>query len=263
MKPLARLQKDFQRYVHYRDGGMQDVLVGGAQASAQERLEIYADAYRLRLLEVLGNEFKGLIALAGAEQFDQLGRAYIDAYPSTHYNVRWYGDHLATFLSEAASWNAQPALAEMATLDWAISTAFDAADESVIALDAVAIIPSPAWPGMVPVLQSTAQCLHQQWNVASIREAADHKTPPPALTALDTAADCLVWRKNMEVFYRLLNADEAAALAACINGACFAELCEVLLDWHDEADVALRAAALLRRWVEDGLVHDIRLPPHT
>ncbi|MGH8460190.1 MAG: HvfC/BufC family peptide modification chaperone [Stenotrophobium sp.] len=261
MSPLASLQKEFQRYVHHRDGAMQTMIVGDVSASAQERLDIYADAYRLRLLEVLGNDFKGLRALARAKKFEQICRDYIEAHPSPHSNVRWYGDSLAQFLREAAQWNTQPALAEMATLDWAISIAFDARDQAVLALDAVAAIPPPAWPGMQPVLNLSVQCLKQHGNVADIRKAADQKKRVPKLTSMTVASDWLVWRKEMEVFYRAVTPDEAAALSACISGACFAELCEVLLGWHEEANVAMRAATLLRRWVEDEMICAIELPP--
>lgn len=263
MKPLTHLQQEFQRYVHHRDGRMQDMIVGDACASAQQRLEIYADAYRLRLLEVLGNEFKGLRVLARAKKFEQLCHDYIETHPSPHSNVRWYGDGLAHFLNASASWNRQPALAEMAALDWAISIAFDARDQPVVSIDEVAAIPPPAWPGMVPALNASVRCLPQHWNVATIRKAADRTVRIPGLVKTQQPAHCLVWRRNMEVFYRTVTPDEATALGACINGACFAELCEALLAWHDEADVALRAAALLRRWVEDELVCEIRLPPHT
>lgn len=261
MNALAKLQKNFQRYVHHRTGPMQDMIVGDVRASTHTRLEIYAEAYRLRLLEVLGNEFTGLRALARAKKFEQICRDYIESHPSPHANVRWYGDGLAQFLRESASWKDQVALADMAALDWAISTAFDAHDQAALALDAVAAIAPPAWPGMQPVLHPAVQCLQQHWNVAEIRKAADHKKRVPKLTSLPAASDWLVWRKDLEVFYRAVTPDEAAALNACLNNACFAELCEILLAWHDEANVAMRAATLLRRWVEDELVIEIRLPP--
>jgi hypothetical protein len=261
MSALSRLQKEFQRYVHHRDGHMQDMIVGDVRASAQQRLEIYADAYRLRLLEVLGNEFTGLRALARAKKFERLCSDYIESHPSPHANVRWYGDGLAQFLRETSRWNTQPALAEMATLDWAISTAFDARDQPVVAIDEVAAIPPPAWPGMVPVPGASVQCLPLRWNVAEIRKAADRRLRIPRLAQNPEPAHCLVWRKNLEVFHRLVAADEAAALTACLDHACFAELCEVLLAWHDETNVALRASALLRRWVEDEMVCNIELPP--
>ncbi|MGH8540098.1 MAG: HvfC/BufC family peptide modification chaperone [Stenotrophobium sp.] len=261
MSALTQLQQDFQNYVYRRDGRMDSQIVHSEQIGSDERLQIYADAYRLRLLEVLGNDYNGLKLLAGAGKFERLAYAYIETHPSTQFNARWYGDGLADFLRGHAPWQQEPALTEMAALDWAMSVVFDAADEPAATVDTVAEIPPPAWPGMAPVLQSAQRRLGLHWNSAAFRKAADQQTEPPALAPLDAPAEYLVWRKELAVYYRSLETNEAAALTACASGACFAELCEALLQWHDEAEVAMRAAGMLRRWVEDGLIREILLPP--
>jgi len=54
---LRRLQENFQGYLLTPDARMHPHVHGSAQVSAEERLAIYANAYRLRLLEALGTDY--------------------------------------------------------------------------------------------------------------------------------------------------------------------------------------------------------------
>ena len=68
-----------------------------------------------------------------------------------------------------------------------------------------------------------------------------------------TDTDWLLWRGDLDVHWRTPDADEADALRALNGGKTFAELCERLATHHGEAG-ALRAVALLKRWLADGLL---------
>jgi hypothetical protein len=61
---------------------------------------IYRHGYRIRLRDALKNEFTGLQCMVG-QRFDALLDTYIDAHPSEHYNIRWYGSGLPSFLDDA------------------------------------------------------------------------------------------------------------------------------------------------------------------
>lgn len=62
------------------------------------RLAIYADAYRLRLLECLRAEYPILAALAGPTAFDLFALGYIAAHPSRSYTLYDYGAGFADYL---------------------------------------------------------------------------------------------------------------------------------------------------------------------
>src|SRR5688572_873990 len=94
--PLYELQKKFQDYVLSPQPGMEREIVSTPEADAKTRLEIYSDAYRLRLIEALATDYVAVKTLAGEEQFERLARAFIETHPSTYYNVRWFGESLAS-----------------------------------------------------------------------------------------------------------------------------------------------------------------------
>src|SRR5215467_6901805 len=99
MASLLKLEQSFKDCMLGETLDMQGHVVSNAKASAEERVHVYVEGYRLRLLEVLEDNFPGLHGLLGDEQFDRMGRAYIAAHPSTHPSVRWFSQHLPEFLN--------------------------------------------------------------------------------------------------------------------------------------------------------------------
>lgn len=253
MDTLRKLEADFQDCLLRNGLDMRGQVVGDALAGAEERVQIYVEAYRLRLLEVLQDNYTGLQALLGAEQFDAMGRAYIDAHPSTHPSVRWFGRHLEAFLRETAPYNERPYLAEMAAFEWAQGLVFDAADAPAAGLDALASVTPEAWAGLRFGLHPAVRQLTLHWNVPQAWQALE-SGEEPALHANDVVASWLLWRAQFMSHWRSLSEDEAWALEALREGRNFGELCEGLCRWHAPEGVALQAASLLKRWLTDGLI---------
>lgn len=247
---LRQLQRQLQALILSYEGEISDIA-SDASADAPTRVGIYAHAYRLRLLEVLENDFIGLRALAGEEKFTLACSEYIEAQPSQHFNARWYGAGLATFLRDTAPWSGELALCAMVDFEWALTLAFDAADQPHATEAEMATLPAERWAEMRPMLLDACLRRSLAWNVADHRKAAERNEDAPSLAACEPRQEMLIWRRDRIVRYRRLEADEASALDALRQGACFAELCELLCEWHDADAVAIRAAQMLRRWIVD------------
>lgn len=209
-----------------------DGVTDPVQAAAGTGFRIYVEAYRLRLLEALGHDYPKLLARVGADEFARIGRAYIAAHPSRQANLRWFGRALGDFLGHASPWRDDPALADVAHLEWAENEAFDAADAPVIGPEALAALAPEAWPGLVLSFH-------------------------PSLRRVDAKAETaawLFWRQGLDVMTRRLDLDEAAALDAARQGAPFEAVCRVLASQVGQDAAPARAAGLLRVWLEAGLV---------
>jgi hypothetical protein len=256
---LLGLQRDFSRYVLDGDiAPMTMQVIGNAAANAEKRLDVYSQAYRLRLLEVLGNDLPGLRVLAGDENFEQLCLAYIESTPSAHYNVRWYGEQFPEFVKNLDG-SQQPGRGEMAAIEWCLTLAFDTADDPLVDAEHMASVAGENWPGMQFQLHGSLQRLTLQWNVNEIRRAVDREETPPELHKFVEPQQWIGWRKDRNVRHRLLEHDEAAVLSAVENGSSFADVCELLCEWHDVETVAMRAATLLQRWVEDQWISRLQI----
>ena len=97
MKQLAATDARFQDNVLTGNPAIDGEIEGNSAEFRDARLAIYRDAYRLRLIEVLGNDYDVLHAYLGDELFDALAGEYVAAHPSTFRNVRWFGGQFLRF----------------------------------------------------------------------------------------------------------------------------------------------------------------------
>jgi hypothetical protein len=253
MSSLQILQQQILRAVLAEKAPPLPIIRQDSIANVDSRLAVYRHGYRVRLRDALKNEFTGLHDMAG-KRVDTLLDKYITAHPSEHYNIRWYGAGLAAFLDYAHPWRDKPQLAEMARLDWAISVAFDAANEPSASVSDLSAISPDGWPNLRLVLQENLHVLTSRYNTAACRRAADRGDKRPRLRHFDEPRQLLVWRKDTTVHYRQLEDDEWQVLSAAIQGKPFAALCERLACLHGEAAALPRMVTLLQTWLEAGLI---------
>ncbi len=262
MKPpaLADLQQQFQHYILSNTPGIDTAVIANARGDAHARLAVYADAYQLRLLEALGNDYEALRQILGARRFERLGRAYIEAHPSDTASVRWFGRHLPQFLRDTAPYAARPVLAELARFEWNKGEVFDAPDAEPLNLEAVAAVPPQDWPRMHLLPHPGLRRLDLRWNVPAMCQACEAQNPLPRARPRKQPRPWLLWRDEaLDIRWRPLAADDAAALDGLGQGHSFGELCELLCEWVKPDHAALHAAGLLKRWIVDGLIVRIEL----
>jgi hypothetical protein len=255
MNDLRQTQRYFQSHVLSQDERISREIISTPSASAQTRLRIYRNAYRLRLLEALGTDYPALNRLLGATAFENACRAYIDEHPSREPNLRWFGGKLDEFLRTNSPYCDRRVLSEMAEFEWALTLAFDAADESVVTVAELGAIPGQAWPGLTFRLHPSVRRLALQHNVAAYWKQVDAQQEPTELPReSERPVDWVIWRRELRSYFRSLDADEAFALDCLKAGENFAEICAALSDRVAEAELARYAATLLKRWVTDGLI---------
>ncbi len=257
MTDLVSLQHDFQAYLLHPDRQMHGHVVATPQLGVEERLDIYADAYRLRLEEALGVDFVAVHTLVGDSEFRTLARAYIDAHPSRHYSIRWFGQHLSAFLRNEPRYANRPVLAEMASFEWALGLALDAADAPCLDADELTRIPHERWPGLRITLHPSVHRLELHWSVPQLWKAIDAGAPPQQPVRTDVGNAWLIWRRDLASYFRSVDPPEAWALRAVAARHTFAELCEGLGRWIEDDQVAIYAATLLRGWLDQGLLSHI------
>ena len=259
MSALADLQQAFQGYVLRDEASLAERIAGGQQVDPRQRLRVYFDAYRLRLLEALATDYEALRALMGDEAFGAACRAYVEATPSLFRNVRWYGGGLPEYLRVTRPWVEQPVLHEVASFEWTLTLAFDAPDAPVVRFDELAALPQQSWPVLGFVLHPSVHFLELRTNAPSLRKATDAGDPLPDAVLADDAKTWLIWRKALTAYFRSLSESESWALAAVREGANFTALCEGLCRWCSPDQAAAQAATLLRQWVDDELISDLTI----
>jgi len=252
--PLRQLQRELQSHLLGADSAIVDAIVDAPPLPVAARLGIYRDGYRVRLIEALDDTYPLLHLLLGDEAFVALGAAFVASHPSVHRSIRWYGRELPEFLGRSPPHAEQPILAELALLEWTLAEVFDAADAESKPRAAFSAIDASAWSELKFEFHPSLRRLHFHWNTTAVWQAMSHQEPPPEPVCAEHPVPWLLWRQNLQNYFRSMNIDEAAALDSALRGDSFGDICESLAEWLPDEEIPLRAASLLGTWADSGII---------
>lgn len=253
-KNLAELQNALQNFLLDKNQDASQLTMETPMFSRQERLQIYHDAYRLRLIDALRNDYPAFYALAGHDEFVVIANEFIALHPSQHTSLRWLGEKLPGFLRSHSHWKTQTPAIEIAQFEWAQIMAFDAADVACATLDDVRVLQPEQWMEMQLELHPSLQRLScftnapQLWN--SIMKEDQVIAPINSIES----THWLIWREDLQVVYRSLEKPEAWALDAFKRQQSFSDVCSGLCEWFAQEQVPMQAAHYLQQWIRSGLV---------
>ena len=258
---LAELQTALQHYLLNEKNSVDEFTSETANFSRVERLGIYHEAYRLRLIDALRNDFPALERFVGDDRFIELMDQYIAAHPSQHPSLRWLGKKLPAFLHDSENIQHHIATYELAEFEWAQVMAFDASNSNTATLDDVRTLQNTQWLTLQLEFQPALQKLHLKSNAPEIWQALTKDDDAVEPIIEDEAQDWLVWRDDLQVVYRAVDTTELWCLNAFLDGKNFSDICEGLCQWFEPADVPPRAAQYLQRWLQNGLVARVVAEP--
>lgn len=251
MSTLAALQARFLAGVIDGKAEAMSDICATAQFSATQRMAVYANAYRRRLVEALASVHERTAQRLGESRFDTLGLAYVEAHAPVDRSLGRYGlDFPGWLQANAGSLVDLGALSPrtlsgVATIDTLLRRAFDAADAEPVGRDALLGLPMDAWPTLrvlaVPAF-ATARI-----DAAAIALWRDPDAPLAGETDETSVA---FWRRDGQTFFRSVAASEALLLARLRAGLTLAEAC--LGDSDDTAIPLDVAAPALLAWVDEG-----------
>jgi hypothetical protein len=231
-----------------------------------ERLEVYANDYYWRLAGVLELHFPTVAWMLGHVDFHNLVTDYVLVCPSREPDLRRYSRDFPSFISQHHEGTQQPELVEVAWIELDRVQVLDLVDEPPIGPEALAAVELHEWPQLRfcasksvrlrattrPFTPMAALCREGQ----SLSLARRHHPPRPGHT--------LIWRRELTVLHRDLEAREAAALQALLEGKSFLDICAAASGGDAELDEAGdragpgQVADWLARWLEAGLICAIR-----
>lgn len=259
---LYKIQNAFQAYLDNQAPEsayiIENLIIDTTQISAARRLEIYYNAYRLRLLEILKNDFPKVHTLMGDKAFKVLGRLYIAAYPSQHFSTRYFGQRLAQFLNEESAYVKQPYLAEMAHFEWALANTLDAADESPITLDYLKSVPPEQWGYLKIRFHPSLHLCNSDWDIPELWKAIEHQKLPQSPQKQKGPLTWICWRAGLQSQFRSLTKPQALILRLLKTDHDFADVCESLTEIIDSETIPTVVLGFIQQCIQDGLVTGVR-----
>ena len=256
MNTLRNLQDEFLNYLLDNSSiNIVEHIESTPRRSAVQRMAFYGNAYILRLKEALRTDYERLHCYLGDELFDSLMQHYIERYPSHHPSLRYFSQHMVVLVEQLEPFKQYPEIAEIARIEQCFADSFDAADHSSVSLNQLAELDPSAAAGLTLRFDDTVQLLPQRYNSFQIWQALANEETPPEKTSSDTT--WLIWRKDLVSLYRALEEAELAVLTLAMAGGCFADQCEVLLEYFNEQETPLKAVGYLQQWISDEMVVEL------
>jgi len=253
MNNLIALQKQMQNHLLSGDTIINESIVKTEKVTRERRLAIYREAYQIRLVDSLASNFPCLLIYIGRDAFNKIGLAYLDTFPSTYRSIRWFGDKLPNFLHDFYD-EEHAYIAELAEFEWKLTLSFDANDTDILMIEQMAAVPPEAWAEVTFTAHPSLQRMNFFWNSVAIWQAlSEEENPEPPIKNTSPAA-WVLWRHDFINHFYELEQDEAWAMDALLAAANFGELCEGLCQWHNPDVVGMRAATLLKKWIQSGLL---------
>jgi hypothetical protein len=257
---LRELQQDMQRYLLGEESGIMAAIVDAPPLPPADRLAIYRNAYKVRLIDALHETYPVLHGLLGDEAWIELGQAYVAAHPSVFRSIRWYGRELADFMAGCVPYSDAPILSEVALLEWTLSEVFDAEDAPSLSRSELSAVEPTAWGSLTFQFHPSLRRLTFSWNTAAVWKAMSIDETPPSPELAEAPVCWLLWRQNLQNYFRSMNAVESAALETALRGSNFAQICEclnALLPWEE---IPAAAASLLGAWADSGIIIGLGSP---
>jgi hypothetical protein len=234
-------------------GEVERRVLPSSELSALERLSIYSDMVRLRLVECLAEDFPALRYALGPERFAGLAERYLARHPSSHYSLNVLGRHMAAFLAAEAGLRNRGFLAELAELERALQEVFDAPAATSITADELMAVPRERWPGMRLVTIPALRLFAFRWPVNAFYQAfREDREPRPPRRAPSWVA---VYRKSFTVWRADLDRERHALLFALASGATLGEAVErcAAVEGADRERIGRSIAAWFQEWAAEGL----------
>ena len=255
MSRFAELQDMMQQAILTGDSRVLETLAPGGQEEKGVLLDVYRNAYVLRLVDIIGNDHPALKAYLGETNFNGLCRTFIKAQPSTSRNARWVSQGLADFASGTAPWAEYPEMGEIAWLERALGNAFDAADAQVLGLEDLGEVPAEEWARVRFDFHPSLQVSKLTTNAGDIWTALkDGGEDHPPVAVLDEPQTVAVWREGLTSKWRSLPPEEYMMLSAARDGVPFGVLCEMVATHAEPDTAAARAAGYLQGWIAAGML---------
>lgn len=190
-----------------------DWFTPGPRLTAEQRIAIHLEQFRLRVEGAVRAEIPGLVHLMG-EEADRWIRAYLVARPPTSWTLHQVAEPLAGWL---ATQDVPSSWVEMAELDRAVNRGFEAADAPPITVEELGGSPRLA-------LAPHVSLLRLRWSVHRVRSAVMSGGEVPPLE--EGTFPVVVFRRGLKMrhwevpsglFALLQGVGEGSTVAAAID----------------------------------------------
>ena len=257
MHNLRRLQTELLDYLLDQSPVIEEYIASGGSIDKRTRLNIYGNAYKLRLRDVIDTDHEILSYYLGDDLFNKLVDGYIESHPSTYASLRDFCCEIPMYLKVTPPFRDHPVISELARFERTLLFAFDANDAPLAKMIELSNVPLDKWPNIQVRFHPSVQLFETFTNCVEVWRAIKLKATPPEAIENDNIV-WIVWRTVERITeFRSMNVSEIGMIKAFLQGATLAEVCEELLEYHPEHEVSEVAVKYISQWIQRGQVAKI------
>jgi hypothetical protein len=235
------------------EGGLGRWVVGDGRLSPVQRLDIYANMYFYRILDVLLEAYPKLLAVLGEVEFHNLVTDYLVAQPPAHPSIADAGGRLPAFIDAHPASQERPWLGALARLERAYVELFDGPDAEALTFADLRARNAGEMAALRLELVPCHAVLEHPHPIGALWSSLEAGSSVPPAGSEPEAL--LVWRQDVRVYHRPVAPAERPLLAHLDKGGCtLAALCDHVGEGGVIEDAARYVFETLRRWVSDGLL---------
>lgn len=251
MTSLRTTIENFHDYIMEKSTEIEQEIVGVDPNFKDVRLAVYHEGYFLRLLGGLSRDFPAVKKLLGEDTFEELGCAYIRRFPSTHFSVRYLGQHFAQFLADSPG--IDPTVPEMAAFEWALESVIDAKDAPALTFEEMTTITPENWSILKFKTHPSLKIIPLHYPTPTLWQHLLHAAEKPAIHRQKRPVHWLIWRFNCKSYFRSLDANQLFMMRNIQKGKTFSDVCTGLCKYLEEEKIISFAASTLRAWITEGI----------
>ncbi len=236
---LAVIQKRFADALLNVDQAAQVLSLFAAPASPLgARLAFYRGNQTSIWISALVSAYPVLLELVGAEFFEQMARAYGQAFPSQLGDLNQFGADLAAFLADAPVNKDYPYFVDVAKLEWCVHRAYYAEDAEVLTLPSLIASAAEKLNDARLIWHPTAQLFESPSASVSVWLSHQDENRENAQFDLSKRNYGLITRHLWQVSVLALSEADFCALQALTQGKNLGAALELALDSDANFDVA-------------------------
>ena len=236
------------------------VIRPSATLTAEERMNIYAEQYILRLFGIARDRHPVLYHLLGEAEFEAMVTDYLSRFPPYGYTLNNLCNSMPYYVERYLEHEEHALLCQVAQLERAISDAFDTYVVGRVAAEDLAAVSAEQWPDVRFLLDPSVRLMEFDYDVIGMYDAVKEDTPLPARTPKKTWV--AVWRNNGLVWRQSISRTRHAILSAFAARETVAVALERASElWDGDEDALVQTVfSWFSTWVQEDFFSALVLP---
>jgi len=220
---LSEIQSHFAEFVTRHDSdhiAKPDLYMQGG-ASIHDRLSVYLNNYEQSLVKAVMSVYELISALTGDEFAQKIAASYVRDHKPASGNMNIYGHDYADFIKNYEGARDVPYLADIARMEWALHSAYYAADEQPMEIAWLQTMDEEALGDLKLELCADVHIVKSEYPVFDIREFCLAENGADLNIEDKQAQNCLIYRTrgdDMRVKIHVLGDDELFILEQIDQG---------------------------------------------